>query len=354
MHVSEVQTPALLLDLDRVERNLDTMAARFTDTHLKLRPHAKTHKSATLARMQLDRGAIGICCATLAEAEILADGGITGMLLTSEVAGEPKIRRLFTLAARAQPIIVVDDPNVAVEIATAAHARGLRIDTLVDIDVGQHRTGVEPGAAAVALGKVVAAQPGLHLRGLQGYEGHLQHVPALEERRAAHAQAMALLTSSAEAFRTAALSTEIVTTGGTGTSPFAGAYRAVTDVQAGSYVMMDTQYRAIDGVAFEQALTVLATLISLREDWAIVDAGYKALSIDGAPPRPLFGDARFELAGDEHGKLYVGSTAPPAPGTTIQFIPGHCDTTVNLYKEFVVHRNGVVVDRWPIEGRSQL
>lgn len=347
MNVSEVDTPALLLDLGRAERNLDAMAARFAGTHLKLRPHAKTHKSPRIARMQLERGAVGICCATLGEAEALADDGIDEILITSELAGESKIRRLLGLAAHAKPIAVVDDPRVAAEISAAALFRGLRVDVLLDVDVGQHRTGVPP-AAAVDAAKAVAALGGVRLRGLQGYEGHAQHITAIADRRAAHAAAMGLLSATAAAFRSAGLSTEIVTTGGTGTSSFAFAYGAITDVQAGSYVMMDAQYGAVDGVTFEQALTVLATVTSVRSEWAVVDAGYKALSIDGVPPRPLGGDAPFAIAGDEHGKLFFGNAEPPAPGTTVQFIPGHCDTTVNLYSEFVVHRNGQVVDLWPI------
>ena len=291
---------------------------------------------------------IGLCCATLGEAEYLAASGIADLLITSELAGEPKIRRLLALAARVRPAIVVDDPHVAAAISTAAASHGLRVDTLIDVDVGQHRTGVPPGAAAVALGRHVASQPGLRLRGLQGYEGHLQHVEALAERRAAHAAAMAQLASTAAAFQDAGLPAEIVTTGGTGTSAFASAYPAITDVQAGSYVLMDAQYGAVDGVTFEQALTVLATVTSVRSEWAVVDAGYKALSIDGVAPRPLFGGARFAIAGDEHGKLFFGSHAPPQPGTTIQFVPGHCDTTINLYSEYVVHRNGTVIDRWPL------
>jgi D-serine deaminase-like pyridoxal phosphate-dependent protein len=348
MRVAEVDTPALLLDLDRAERNLDAMAARFAGTHVALRPHAKTHKSPQIARMQLDRGAIGLCCATLGEAEFLAAGGIADLLITSELAGEAKIRRLLALAVRVRPLIVVDDPHVAAAISSAAVAQGLRVDTLVDVDVGQHRTGVAPGDPAVTLAKHVAAQPGLRLRGLQGYEGHLQHVEALAERRTAHAGAMAQLASTAAAFRAAGLSAEIVTTGGTGTSAFAAAYPAITDVQAGSYVMMDAQYGAVHGVAFEQALTVLATVTSVRSEWAVVDAGYKALSIDGVAPRPLTGDARFAIAGDEHGKLFFGADPPPQPGTTIQFIPGHCDTTINLFSEYVVHRNGDVVATWPL------
>jgi D-serine deaminase-like pyridoxal phosphate-dependent protein len=348
-----VDTPALLLDLDRVERNLDRMAALVAATPVKLRPHAKTHKTARIAQMQLDRGAIGICCAKLAEAEVLADGGITNVLITTELVGEHKVRRLIALAARATPTIVVDDAGAAAVISAAAAAAGLRIDALVDVDVGQHRTGTAPGAAAVALGIEVAALPGLRLRGLQGYEGHIQHVATVPERRAANAAAMTLLCKTAAAFAAAGLATDIVTTGGTGTALFAAGFDAVTDVQPGSYVVMDAQYGDVAGLGFESALTVLATVISVRETWAIVDAGHKALSSDAGLPRVLGTEADFRLAGDEHGKLVFNGSPPPLLGSTVQILPSHCDTTVNLHDAFVVHRSGTFVDRWPIIGRGR-
>jgi D-serine deaminase-like pyridoxal phosphate-dependent protein len=351
--VTEVDTPALLLDLDKVERNLEGMAASFTGTRVKLRPHAKTHKTATIARMQLDRGAIGVCCAKLGEAEVLADGGIGNVLITTEIVGAEKLRRLIALAGRANPMLVVDDPHAATLISRAASAAGLQIDVLIDIDVGQHRTGSAPGEPAVALGRAVAAMPGLRLRGLQGYEGHVQHIATVEERRAATNAAMSLLSSTAAAFAAAGLSTEIVTTGGTGSAVFAAAYEVVTDVQPGSYVVMDSQYGDVQDVRFENALTVLATVLSVRESWAVVDAGRKSLSDDGGPLHAIGVDAEFRIAGDEHGKLLFGAAPTVALGATLQFVPSHCDTTINLYDEYVVHRSGTVVDRWPIPGRGR-
>lgn len=349
-----MDTPALLLDLDRVERNLDRMAALVSATPVKLRPHAKTHKSARIAQMQLDRGAIGICCAKLAEAEVLADGGITDILITTELVGEHKIRRLIALAARATLTIVVDDAAAATAISAAAVAAGLRIDVLVDVDVGQHRTGTVPGAAAVALGKAVAALPGLRLRGLQGYEGHLQHIATVTERRASNATAMTLLCEVAAAFAATGLATGVVTTGGTGTALFAAGFDAVTDVQPGSYVVMDAQYGDVAGVGFESALTVLATVLSVRADWAVVDAGYKSLSSDAGTPRVPGLDAEFRFAGDEHGKLVFAGRPTLALGSTVQIVPGHCDTTINLHDAYVVHRSGTFVERWPIAGRGKI
>ena len=353
MNLDAVDTPALLLDLDRVERNLDRMAALVAATPVKLRPHAKTHKTARIAQMQLDRGAIGICCAKLAEAEVLADGGITGVLITTEIVGEEKVRRLIALAARAAPTIVVDDAGAARIISDAAIAAGLRIDVLVDVDVGQHRTGTAPGEAAVALGRTVAALSGLHLRGLQGYEGHVQHIAAVNDRRAANAAALTLLCATAAAFTKAGLATDIVTTGGTGTAVFSTAFDAITDVQPGSYVVMDAQYGDVHGVGFEPALTVLGSVISVRDTWAVVDTGHKVLSSDAGLPRVIGVDAEFRLAGDEHGKLLFAGVPAVALGTKVQVLPSHCDTTINLHDEYVVHRSGTVIERWPIVGRGR-
>jgi D-serine deaminase-like pyridoxal phosphate-dependent protein len=353
VNVSEVDTPALLLDLDRVERNLDRMAALVAATPVNLRPHAKTHKTARIARMQLERGAIGICCAKLGEAEVLADGGISDILITTEIVGEQKIRRLMALAARTNVTIVVDDPQAAAALSDGARAAGLRIDTLIDVDVGQHRTGTAPGTPAVALGKVVHGLPGLRLRGLQGYEGHVQHIAGVAERTAANAGAMSLLCATAGAFTEAGLATDIVTTGGTGTALFSAAFDAITDVQPGSYVVMDAQYGDVDGVTFESALTLLTTVLSVRDGWAVLDAGRKSLSDDAGPPRIIGLDAAFEFGGDEHGKLRFDGQPTVALGQTLQILPSHCDTTINLHDEYVVHRSGTVVDRWPIDGRGR-
>jgi D-serine deaminase-like pyridoxal phosphate-dependent protein len=352
MTIDTVETPALLLDLDAVERNLDAMAGLFANRRVKLRPHAKTHKTATLARMQLERGAIGICVAKLAEAETLAAAGIADLLITTEIIGARKLWRLMALAAQARPIVVVDDANAARAMNAIASASGLRIDVLVDIDVGQHRTGVKP-ADAVALGKIVAALPALNLRGLQGYEGHIQHVTEPAARRAANAAAMELLCAAAAAFAGAGLSTEIVTTGGTGTSTFAAEFEAITDVQPGSYVVMDAQYGDVEGVTFENALTVLASVISLNETWAVVDSGHKSLSSDAGVPRVRDLAATFALAGDEHGKLLFDGLPGVVIGQKVTIIPSHCDTTINLHDEYVVHRSGVLVGRWPIVNRGR-
>jgi D-serine deaminase-like pyridoxal phosphate-dependent protein len=341
MTIDELDTPALLLDLDAVEANLDRMAAQIGSTHAQLRPHAKTHKTAVLAQMQLARGAIGICCAKLGEAEVLADGGIPDILITTELVGNRKVQRAIALAKRIRLTVVVDSTAVAAPLAHAAHA------------VGQDRAGVSPGPAALELGRFVAAAPGLELLGLQGYEGHLQHVADPDARGAADSAAIEILGATADDFRAAGLSTEIVTTGGTGTSRFAAQHRAVTDVQPGSYAVMDAQYGAVEGLNYAYALTLLSTVISVRENVAILDAGYKSLSDDAGWPRLLEGDAAFSFAGDEFGKLAAPGRSTHRVGDKVRLVPGHCDTTINLHDEYIVHRGVNVTDRWPIVARGK-
>jgi D-serine deaminase-like pyridoxal phosphate-dependent protein len=353
MTIDELDTPALLLDLDAVERNLDRMAADIARTHAKLRPHAKTHKTARLAHMQLARGAIGICCAKLGEAEALCDGGITDILITTELVGANKCERAIALAKRARLCVVIDSIAVAIPLARAAAAAGIALRALVDVNVGQNRAGVAPGQAAVDLARFIDATAGLELAGLQGYEGHIQHVAAPAARRKADTGALDLLSETAAAFRSAGLSTEIVTTGGTGTSGFAAGHAAITDVQPGSYAVMDAQYGAVDGLGFEFALTLSSTVISVRGSAAILDAGFKSLSDDAGAPRLLGGGAAFTFAGDEFGKLSVDGRRPLAVGDTVRLVPGHCDTTINLHDEYVVHRGAQVTDRWAIVARGK-
>jgi D-serine deaminase-like pyridoxal phosphate-dependent protein len=352
MTIDDLDTPALLLDFDAVERNLDRMVATFAPTHIKLRPHAKTHKTATLASMQLARGAVGVCCAKLGEAEALCDGGIADILVTSELVGPAKVERAIALAKRMRLIVVADSIAVAEPLARAAAAAGITLRTLVDVNVGQNRAGVAPGEPALQLARFIVDSPGLELAGLQGYEGHLQHITTAAMRGAADAGALDLLCAAAADFRAAGFSTEIVTTGGTGTSPFATPYDAITDVQPGSYAVMDAQYGTVEGLDYEYALTLLSTVISVRGDTAILDAGYKSLSDDAGPPQPLTGHATFAFAGDEFGKL-----SSPAQmlrvGEKVRLIPGHCDTTINLHDEYVVHRRQTVTDRWPIVARGK-
>jgi len=353
--VHELDTPCLVLDLDLVERNLDRMDAALAGTSVRIRPHTKTHKTPKLALLQLQRGAIGVCCAKLGEAEVMAVGGVSPILLTTEVVGDTKIRRLLGVAQQAEITTVVDDAEAAERLGAAASGAGLRLPCLIDVNVGQDRTGVEPGTPALELAERLARLTGLELVGLQGYEGHLQHVIDVEARREANASAMQLLSQTAELLTERGHRIDIVSTAGTGTFRFAAEWPRVTEVQPGSYVVMDSDYGRVEGLGFETALTVLTSVVSIqRKGASVVDAGLKSLSNDSGPPRPKDVDAAFAFMGDEHGKLTFGSGSPLRSGDKVELIPSHCDTTINLHDVYYVTRGGQVVGVWPIAGRGRV
>jgi D-serine deaminase-like pyridoxal phosphate-dependent protein len=352
--VDDLDTPSLLLDLDAVERNLQTMARLYCGSRVQLRPHAKTHKTPILALRQLALGAIGICCAKLGEAEVLAAGGVSELLVTTEVVGPTKVRRLLGIARQVGVITVIDDAQAAQQISNAANEAGLRLRCLVDVNVGQNRTGVQPGEPALELAQQVARMPGLDLVGLQGYEGHLQHIVDVGERKAANAAAMQLLSETADHLASKGLPITIVSTAGTGTGQFAAQWPRVTELQPGSYVVMDSQYGGVHGLPFENALTLLAMVVSRRKNEAIVDAGTKTLSTDVGPAKPANLDATYAPQGDEHGKLSFANGNPLALGDKVQLIPSHCDTTINLHDCYYVTSKGQVVAVWPIATRGRV
>jgi D-serine deaminase-like pyridoxal phosphate-dependent protein len=305
--------------------------------------------------MQLARGALGICCAKLGEAEVMAAGGVGPILLTTEVVGDAKIRRLLGVAKQVEIITVVDDAEAAARVSEAASAAGVRVQCLIDVNVGQDRTGVEPGESAVKLAEHLAGLPGLELVGLQGYEGHLQHVREPEARREANASAMQLLSQTAELLTEGGHRVEIVSTAGTGTFRYAAAWPRITEVQPGSYVVMDRDYGQVKGVGFENALTVLVSVVSTqRKNAAVVDAGYKTLSSDSGAPGVRDVDGAYSFMGDEHGKLTFENGCPLRPGDKVELIPSHCDTTINLHDVYYVTRGGVVVAVWPIAARGRV
>ena len=353
--VASLDTPCLILDLDAVERNLDRMDQALAATSVRARPHTKTHKVPNIALMQLARGAIGVCCAKVGEAEVMAAGGVGPLLITTEVVGAAKVRRLLGVARQVETTVVVDDPVVAATLSEAATSAGLKLACLIDVNVGQERTGVEPGQPALALAEQVGKLPGLDLVGLQGYEGNLQHIKEAEARREANASAMQLLTQTAELLTERGFKMEIVSTAGTGTFRFAAQWPRVTEVQPGSYVVMDSDYASVQGVGFENALSVLTSVVSVqRANAAILDAGYKTISSDAGPPRPRDVDATFGFMGDEHGKLTFENGCPLRPGDTLELLPSHCDTTINLHDVYYVTRGGYVVAVWPIAARGRV
>jgi D-serine deaminase-like pyridoxal phosphate-dependent protein len=359
--VDDVDTPTLVVDLDAFERNLDLMANAVRGAGVALRPHAKSHKCPDIALAQIERGAVGICCQKVGEAEAFVAAGIRDVLVTNEVVGEKKLARLASMAKNAKIGVLADDAASVRHIGAAARAAGVTIDVLVEVDVGAHRCGSAPGAPAAALAVLITSTPGVALRGLHGYQGAAQHLRKPEERRAAIAKAAALARESKAAIEAAGLVCATVTGGGTGTWQNERDSGIYTEVQPGSYVFMDADYHrnalAPDEHHFEQSLFVVATVMSTpARDRAIVDAGLKAFAFDSGPP-VVYG-ARglvYEKGSDEHGVLSVGAEArPPVIGDRLWLIPGHCDPTVNLYDWIVGVRGTRVESVWPVAARGAL
>lgn len=358
---AELDTPALLIDLAAFEANLETLRALTARAGIAYRPHAKAHKSPLLARKQLQAGAIGVCCAKLGEAEVMVAAGIPGILVTAEVVGPAKLRRLVATARHGDVMVVADHPAAVAELAAAAQAAGVELGVLVEVDVGQGRCGTPPGAPALALARQIADAKGLVFRGVQGYHGAIQGIVEYPRREAEARAAVGRLLETAELIRKDGLPAEIITAGGTGTLPFDAAARGLTEVQPGSYIFMDATYSRIqwnaagDQPPFRPSLTILGTVISRpARDRAVVDVGWKAASSDSGSPVPIgVPGARFDFGGDEYGVLRFDGTCPLELGARVEFSPSHCDTTVNLHDQYFALRDGVVEAVWPIPGRGK-
>ncbi len=360
MREDEVDTPALLIDLDAFEHNLDHMAELLRPTGARLRAHAKTHKSPVIARMQIARGAVGQCVQKVAEAEILAWGGVPDILVTNEVVGDAKLARLLALSRIAQVAVCADDPANVARIEAAAEAAGRRMTVLVEIDVGMARAGVAPGPDAVALASHIAASPHLIFGGLQAYHGRAQHIRSAVERGQAVDAAVDDTRRTVEQLRQRGLECPIVGGAGTGTFEMEAASGVYNEIQAGSYCFMDADYGRNHGGAaagFQQALFVLATVMSAtRPGLAVLDAGHKAVAVDsGLPLVWRWDDVRYTGASDEHGKLEWGAeTGGPKLGEKLRLVPGHCDPTVDRFDWYVGVRGGRVECLWPVAARGGL
>jgi len=363
---AELPTPALLLDLDRFERNIRKMAAHVKAAGKKLRPHAKTHKCPEIALRQVAAGAVGVCVAKVGEAEVMAAAGVRNLLITTEVVGPEKIGRLLgVLDRQPETLVVVDHPDNVRELGQAMERAGRVLNVLVDVDVGGRRTGVEPGEPALALARAVRHEPALNLRGLQGYAGQCAHVAGFEERQRTSRRWMARLMKTRELFEKHGLPVDIVSGGSSGTFNIDSELEGLTELQSGSYCVMDLDYRRIGGKGgsayddFEMALTVLTTVISVPSaDMAMIDAGLKAFSTDKpfVPEAVEWPGLEYSWAGDEHGRLTVTEPARlPRLGDRIEFFPPHCDPTVNLYDRIYAMRGDKVEAVWPVaaRGRSQ-
>ena len=354
-----IETPTLVVDLDALERNLDRMAD--ATKGIRLRPHAKSHKCATIARMQLARGAVGICCQKTDEAQAFVDAGIRDVLVTNEVVAPAKLARLASLARTATIGVLVDSAAAVAALASAALDADASLDVYLEVDVGAHRCGVPPGAPALALATAIARAPGLRFRGLQAYQGAAQHLREPAAREAAIAAAAGEARRTRETIVGAGIACDLVNGAGTGTWQHERDSGVYDELQPGSYVFMDADYgrnvAAPADLRFEQSLFVVAGVMSVpAADRAIVDAGLKAFAFDsGLPLVHARAGAEYVKASDEHGVLRMAAGAPPmTPGERVWLVPGHCDPTVNLYDFIVAVRDGRVANVWPIEARGAL
>ncbi len=352
-----IDTPALLVDVDRLDANIAAMAAHFRAAGKELRPHTKSHKTPAIAHRQLDAGAIGITCAKLGEAEAMADAGIGDILIANEVVGRRKLPRLAALAGRCRLMVAVDNEQNLAALSDAMATAGAQVRALIEINIGHNRCGLTPGPEVVALARRVAAAPRVELAGIMGYEGHIVDLtdgPAREE--GARACLQRLVDTRADLER-AGIDVGICSSSGTGDYYIATTYDGVTEVQAGSYALMDAAYGRL-GLGFAQALSVLTTVSSRPTPTQVItDAGMKSVTPEHGMPlvkdRP---DLECHALSEEHGRLRSlgGPVTDLAVGDLLEFIPGHGCTTVNLHDLMYAMRQGRVEAIWPVAARGKV
>jgi len=355
----ELPTPSLLLDLDRFEANLERMSRHAKAASISLRPHAKTHKCVDVARRQIQAGALGVCVATIREAEVMAAAGITGLLITCEMIGPEKIGRLVRLT-REHPgtMSVADNAENVAQLSQAAASAGVSLNVLLDVDPGNGRTGIAAGDPAFELGRLAGRLPNLNLRGIHCYSGASSHVVGFAERTEHSRKAMLPAIETFFRLRESGLPVDVMTGGSTGTYNIDPQFKGMTELQVGSYAFMDLDYRRIGGESgpvyedFAPALTVLATVISTRPpDRATVDAGFKAFATDRKFGPEVVGctGVSYRFSGDEHGILDLQNPSRAIRlGDRLEFLVPHCDPSVNLYNHIHALRGDRVEAVWPV------
>ncbi|KAI8290551.1 hypothetical protein K4K60_005098 [Colletotrichum sp. SAR11_57] len=357
--LDSLDTPSMIVNLDLMEANIKKLFDNFLPTGRKVRPHLKTTKSAVLARKLVAAGATGCCVAKVSEAEAITAAGFDDILITCEIIGAPKVKRLVELFRKHRDIrIVVDSEVGATAINDALSQSGIDqpITTLIDLDVGLHRTGVAPGEPALALAKHIATLPHLRLIGVQGYEGHLQHLHDREDRKKQCLESMKTLVDTAEQLRKEGFTIDVVTTGGTGTGEFCAQVPGVTELQPGSFIFMDTDYRNAVGTFYSNSLTLLATVVSKQgERQVTIDTGLKSLTTDSGLAECKDPRYRHANLGDEHGSLTWDEGTPALNvGDRVEMIPSHIDPTINLHDFYYAHRNGVIEEIWTVDSRGKV
>ncbi len=350
MRVSDLDTPCLLLDLDRVHANIATMMGMIAGTGVSLRPHFKTPKCPQVARLQLEAGAIGITVAKLGEAEVLADAGLGPILVANQVVGRLKVDRLMALLGRGVDVTVAVESefNIA-ELAEGARRSGQRPAAVIEVDAGLRRCGSATPEQTVRLARRLIAN-GIDYRGIMGYEGHMYGQPEPAAREQLIRESLAIVNAHVEALAEAGLAPAIVSTSGTASVPIAARTPGVTELQAGTYVFHDSHNEEFIPGVFQQALTLLTTVISVKERYAVADTGAKSLTNEFGPPFSVDGHIKVARLSEEHATLTGEGVAGLSPGDRIEVVPSHGDTTLNMHDVYYVRRGDEVIDTWPILG----
>lgn len=354
----ELDTPALVIDLERMEANMARIVALCRQHGVAWRPHSKGHKSSEIARRQVAAGAMGVTCAKLGEAEVMAAGGIRDLLIANQIVGAQKLARLAELTRLADPIVTVDHPAQVLATSQAMTSAGTKTRMIVEVDIGMQRCGVAPGEPTLELAKLIHVSPGVELAGFMGYEGHLLTLDDPAEKRQRIQEAMAQLSETRDLLLRSGLPCPIVSAGGTGSHADTLACPGITELQAGGLIFMDAFYRErcrVEG--FDFALTLLATVVSRpAPNRAIVDAGRKTHNMEIHPPRVVGrDDMKFISLSAEHGQIELAPSAPDLKiGDRLTIIPGYADFSTVLHNEFYVFRGNRLEAIWPLEARGRL
>jgi D-serine deaminase-like pyridoxal phosphate-dependent protein len=348
-----IDTPALLLDLDKIEFNLTKAAEFFKTTKAVLRPHIKTHKCPILATKQVRAGAIGVTCAKVGEAEVMAKAGISDILIANQVVGAKKIMRLMDLLAISDVKVAVESEENLAQLSEAARDRNKTLSVLIEVDVGMNRCGVKGADEAVALAKKIDTAKGIELAGIMGYEGHIIFTFERAEREKAARECMEALVDVGTTLRREGFPVGIISGGGTGTYDVSSKVEGITEIQAGSYLTMDATYGYLN-LGFAQALTLLTTVIAVHGNHAILDCGMKSLTYEfGMAQAPGIEGAAITSLSEEHGHMTVPDTAKVAIGDKIELVPTHGCTTINLHDTFYAVRGDNVEAEWEIAARGK-
>jgi len=345
--VGELSTPALVVDLDVFEANVEAMEAMLRGTGKTIRPHVKTHRTPELARRQLGGGAVGVTCATVGEAEAMVEAGIEDVLIANEVVDPSKIARLAALAHRARIAVAVDDPAPVMTLSREAARAGVTIDVLIDVDILLHRCGVASAADALSLARAIDQAPLINLRGIMGYEGRLRLGD--EDRAARIARAYATLGEIRATLVDSGFPVEVVSAAGTSTLPEALADPWITEIQAGVYSLMEPELLNL-GLPFRCAVAIRGSVISRHPGRVVLDLGRRVVGMEYGPPIPIGFAADRIAVSDEHATITL-SDSPPL-GSRLDLAPGQIRTTFNLHDQVWVSRAGQIVDRWPITARG--